>query len=168
MKKTKLLKTLLAAVLVVGVLPASAQLVSNNNEDEVYKVDQRAAKPYRDKQVIVKFKDNASLNVKRNSKGKFQSAGNVTIDKVLNKLAVSEADELMPLTGAIKNRAPRRAKAPSGRTVIEPDLSKLYCFNYEQEGITVEEAVEVLKSLPEVEYAEPHEVWKVSSRPRCC
>lgn len=156
MKTKSLLKILLATMLLVCAMPLHAQLVSNNNDDEVNKANIHGAMPYRDKQVIVKFKSDCAVNVKRTSKGRFQSAGVPSVDLVLSKLAVSEADELMPLTGAIKNRAPRRAKAPSGRTIVEPDLSKLYCFKYEQEGITVEEAIEVLKALPEVEYAEPN------------
>ncbi len=153
MKRKSIISLLL---LVCLALPAMAQMVSNNNDDEVNRVDARGGRAYREGQVIVKFKSDAPLQVKRSAKGRFQSAGISNVDKVLNSLAVSTIDELMPLTGAIKNRAPRRAKALSGRQVIEPDLSTLFCLKFEQEGVTVEEAVETLKALPEVEYAEPN------------
>ena len=153
MKRKSIITLLLLGCLA---LPAMAQMVSNNNDDEVNRVDSRAGRSYREGQVIVKFKSDAPLQVKRSAKGKFQSAGINEVDKVLNSLAVSTIDELMPLTGAIKNRAPRRAKALSGRQVIEPDLSTLFCLKFEQEGVTVEEAVETLKALPEVEYVEPN------------
>lgn len=156
MKLNQLFKSLLIAAVVACAVPLQAQMVSNNNDDEVNKADTRGAMPYRDKQVIVKFKNDCAVNVKRNSNGRFQSANVPSVDLVLSKLNISEAVDLMPLTGAIKNRAPRRAKAPSGSTVVEPDLSKLYCFKYEQEDVTVEEAVEALKALPEVEFAEPN------------
>ena len=153
MKRKSIITLLLLGCLA---LPAMAQMVSNNNDDEVNRVDSRAGQAYREGQVIVKFKADAPLQVKRSAKGKFQSAGINEVDKVLNSLAVTTIDELMPLTGAIKGRAPRRAKALSGRQVIEPDLSTLFCLKFEQEGVTVEEAVETLKALPEVEYAEPN------------
>ncbi len=156
MKVKSIIKSLLLAAVVAVAIPSTAQMVSNNNDDEVNRVDARGGRAYREGQVIVKFKADAPLQVKRSAKGKFKSAGINEVDKVLNSLAVTTIDELMPLTGAIKNRAPRRAKALSGRQVIEPDLSTLFCLKFEQEGVTVEEAVETLKALPEVEYAEPN------------
>ena len=160
MKRKSIITLLLLGCLA---LPAMAQMVSNNNDDEVNRVDSWAGKAYREGQVIVKFKADAPLQVKRSAKGKFQSAGINEVDKVLNSLAVTTVDELMPLTGAIKGRAPRRAKALSGRQVIEPDLSTLFCLKFEQEGVTVEEAVETLKALPEVEYAEPNYLVYIQS-----
>ncbi len=163
MKTKSIIKSLLLAAVVAVAIPSTAQMVSNNNDDEVNRVDARGGRAYREGQVIVKFKSDAPLQVKRSAKGRFQSAGINEVDKVLNSLAVSTIDELMPLTGAIKNRAPRRAKALSGRQVIEPDLSTLFCLKFEQEGVTVEEAVETLKALPEVEYAEPNYLVYIQS-----
>ena len=163
MKTKSIIKSLLLVAVVAVAIPSTAQMVSNNNDDEVNRVDSRAGHAYREGQVIVKFKSDAPLQVKRSQKGRFQSAGINDVDKVLNSLAVTTIDELMPLTGAIKNRAPRRAKALSGRQVIEPDLSTLFCLKFEQEGVTVEEAVETLKALPEVEYAEPNYLVYIQS-----
>ena len=47
------------ALLVAGALPVFSQ-VSNNNEDEVNKVDQHFARDFVPGQVLVKFKDDRS------------------------------------------------------------------------------------------------------------
>ncbi len=146
---------LLLAAALMATMPLLAQMVSNNNVDEVYQIDKSAQWAYRPGEVIVKFKATSPVNIK-SVNGQFRTSRVNGVDAVLNALGVTEAEQLMPLTGAIKNRAPRRAKALSGRVVTEPDLSLLYCLKFEQEELTVEEAVEALKALDEVEYAEPN------------
>ena len=156
MKHQSFLKPwLLLAAALMATMPLLAQMVSNNNIDEVYQIDQSAQWAYRPGEVIVKFKATSPVNIK-SVNGQFRTSRVNGVDAVLNALGVTEAEQLMPLTGAIKNRAPRRAKALSGRVVTEPDLSLLYCLKFEQEELTVEEAVEALKALDEVEYAEPN------------
>ncbi|MBO4814274.1 MAG: S8 family serine peptidase [Muribaculaceae bacterium] len=158
MKHSNLFKSLLLAIaLLLGSLPIAAQqMVSNDNDDEVYKVEQYAPK-YRPNQVIVKFKESSPVTIKSDAKGKFMTSSVSSIDKVMSEIGVLEAEQLMPLTGAIKNRAPRKAKALSGREVIEPDLSKLYCMKLDSTIMQrVEDVVERLKALDEVEYAEPN------------
>ena len=154
--KTNLLKSLLlVAAVLVAAIPLRAQVVSNNNEDEVNKVDQYAQQ-YRPGQVIVKFKESSPVNLK-STNGKLRSSGVSAVDKTLTTLGVTEAEQLMPLTGDIKNRTPRKAKSLTGRTITEQNLSKLYCLKFEEnEERNVETAVEMLKSLGEVEYAEPN------------
>ncbi|MBO4803774.1 MAG: S8 family serine peptidase, partial [Muribaculaceae bacterium] len=149
------LKRLLLLTVAVTALPLQAQMVSNNNVDEVYKIDKSAQWAYRPGEVIVKFKATSPVNIK-SVNGQFRTSRVNAVDAVLNALGVKEAEQLMPLTGEIKNRAPRRAKALSGRVVTEPDLSLLYCLKFEQNDLTVEEAVETLKTLNEVEFAEPN------------
>ena len=156
MKHPNLFKPLLLAIAVLfAALPLQAQMVSNNNDDEVNKVDQYAPK-YRPGQVIVKFRENSSVNLNCEN-GKLKSTGVSAIDKVMTTLGITEAEKLMPLTGDIKNRAPRKAKALSGREIVEPNLSKLYCLKFEEnEERDVIQAVEMLKGLKEVEFAEPN------------
>lgn len=158
MLTTKLkLRWLVAVLLLAVAVPLQAQLVSNNNDDEVNRVDRSSAGAYRPGQLIVKFKTDSRVKAKRNTKGRLQSMSVSAVDEVMKAMCITEATELMPLTGAIENRAPRRAKALSGRTVIEPDLSTLYCLKFDPESaVTVEEAVEQFKALDEVEYAEPN------------
>ncbi len=156
MKKTKLLKTLLAAVLLVGVLPVSAQLVSSNNEDEVNKVDERAARnAYRPGEVIVKFKETSSIKMRKNAKGKFQSSGVSKVDQLFNAIGVIEADQLMPLTGHQVSR--RVMRSYTGDPVKDTNLSGLYRLRMDPTAATsVEDAVNQLKGLEVVEYAEPN------------
>lgn len=156
MKHLNILKSflLLIAVLICA-LPISAQMVSNNNEDEVNKVDQYAPH-YRPGQVIVKFMENSSVNLNCEN-GRLKSTGVSDIDKVMTTLGITEAEKLMPLTGDIKNRAPHKAKALSGREIVEPNLSKLFCLKFEEnEERNVLMAVEMLKGLKDVEFAEPN------------
>ena len=138
---------LLTIVMLVVVIPLQAQtMVSNDNEDEVNKVEQYAPR-YRPGQVIVKFRENSSVNLNCEN-GKLKSTGINAIDKVMITLGITDAEKLMPLTGDIKNRAPRKAKALSGREVIEPNLSKLYCLKFEEnEERNVLQAVKMLKDL---------------------
>lgn len=156
MIKKFLIIAVFVQLMLMNPLSVWAQMVSNDNDDEVNRVDARVGQAYREGQVIVKFKSDAPVRVKRNAKGRFQSVGVSDVDRVMRALGVTDAVDLMPLTGAIKGRAPRRAKALSGRTVTEPDLSLLYCLKFEQEGVTVEEAIENMQKLDEVEYAEPN------------
>ena len=151
-----ILKMLLVLSVVGFCVPLHAQVLSNDNDYGVNKVDFRGGSNYREGQVIVKFKDSTPVKMKHNAKGRLQSAGLSKVDRVFKAIGVTEASELMPLTGMIKNRSPRRAKSLSGRVVTEPDLSTLYCLKFEQEGISVEDAVNNLKALDEVEYAEPN------------
>ena len=154
--KTNLFKPILLAIAVLfAAIPLQAQMVSNNNDDEVNKVDQYAQR-YRPGQVIVKFRENSSVNLNCEN-GKLKSTGVSAIDKVMTTLGITDAEKLMPLTGDIKNRAPRKAKALSGREIVEPNLSKLYCLKFEEnEERNVLQAVEMLKELKDVEFAEPN------------
>ncbi len=154
--KQKLFKPFLLAIAVLlAAVPLQAQMVSNNNEDGVNKVDHYAQR-YRPGQVIVKFHENSPVNIKSEN-GKLKTTSVSAIDKVMTTIGVTQAEQLMPLTGDIKNRAPRKAKSLSGRTIIEPNLSKLYCLKFEEnDANNVMSAVEMLKSLKEVEFAEPN------------
>lgn len=155
MKQNLFKPFLISIAVLICALPISAQMVSNNNEDEVNKVDQYAPH-YRPGQVIVKFRENSSVNLNCEN-GRLKSTGVSDIDKVMTTLGITEAEKLMPLTGDIKNRAPRKAKSLSGREIVEPNLSKLYCLKFEEnEERDVLMAVEMLKGLKDVEFAEPN------------
>lgn len=154
--KTNLFKSFLLAIAVlIGALPLHAQsTVSNDNDDEVNKVDPSAARAYRPGEVIVKFKDATPIKM-RNKDGKFQSSGLSKVDKVLNELGVNEADQLMPLTGSKVNRSVMRAY--NGEEVKDRDLSGLYRLRLDAKAaVSVEQAIEKLKELDEVDYAEPN------------
>lgn len=157
-------RLLLAALMLLVAAPSFAQMVSNNNEDGVNKPTREARfRPYREGQVIVKFKTGSGVRVQK-VKGKFKTSAVSAVDHVMNALGVAEAEELMPLSGAITTAKPRRAKAPNGRVVEEPDLSQLYCLSFDTAKVKhVHEAVEMLKEVSEVEYAEPNYLAFISA-----
>ena len=152
------------ALMLLVAAPSFAQMVSNNNEDGVNKPTREARfRPYREGQVIVKFKTGSGVRVQK-VKGKFKTSAVSAVDRVMNALGVAEAEELMPLSGAITTAKPRRAKAPNGRVVEEPDLSQLYCLSFDTAKVKhVHEAVEMLKEVSEVEYAEPNYLAFISA-----
>lgn len=152
--KQKLIKSLLLAIAVLlAAIPLQAQMVSNNNDDEVNKVDPSAARAYRPGEVIVKFKETSAVQM-RCKAGKFQTSGLSKVDKVLNYLGVNEADQLMPLTGNKVHRSVMRSY--SGEEIKDRDLSGLYRLRMDNANVTVDEAVTRLKELEEVDYAEPN------------
>lgn len=157
-------RMLLAAVMLLVAAPSFAQMVSNNNEDGVNKPTREARfRPYREGQVIVKFKTGSGVRVQK-VKGKFKTSAVSAVDRVMNALGVADAEELMPLSGAITTAKPRRAKAPNGRVVEEPDLSQLYCLSFDTAKVKhVHEAVEMFKEVSEVEYAEPNYLAFISA-----
>ena len=155
MKHPYLFKPILLAIAVLfAAIPLQAQMVSNNNDDEVNKVDPSVARnAYRPGEVIVKFKETSAVQM-RCKAGKFQTSGLSKVDKVLNYLGVNEADQLMPLTGNKVHRSVMRSY--SGEEIKDRDLSGLYRLRMDNANITVKEAVTRLKELEEVDYAEPN------------
>lgn len=144
----------LSLLFLIAAKPAFSQ-VSNNNEDEVNKVNQRFAKDFVPGQVLVKMKDSSLASVRRNARGKFQSAGLSQLDAVLKEFGVEEMEQLLPRAKAPKS--PRRAKAYNGTTIVERDLTQLYriVLPNEKADQTLQ-MVEKLETLNEVEYAEPN------------
>lgn len=163
MKHQSFLKPwLLLAAALMATMPLLAQMVSNYNVDEVYKIDPSARMAYRPGEIIVKFKASSPVNIK-SVNGKFSTSRVNAVDAVLNSLGVKEAEQLMPLTGAVKGQ-PRRMKAYNGNNVVESDLSKLYCLKFDETKTqSIYDAVEQLKAIPEVEFAEPNYLQFIQS-----
>ena len=137
---------------------------SNNNQDEVVKIDRWNQQSYREGEVIVKFKADGAVQMRKNAKGKFQTASISQVDALFAELGVEEVEALMPNVGARK--APRRMRAYNGAEVKDHDLSKLYLVRFNQqvaapmsnagEMRSVHQVVEQLQALDEVEFAEPN------------
>lgn len=137
---------------------------NNNNEDEVVKIDRWNQNAYREGEVIVKFKADGAVQMRKNVKGKFQTASTSQVDALFAELGIEEVEELMPNVGARK--APRRMRAFNGEEVKDHNLSKLYLVRFDQQVITpmsnagevrtVHKVVEQLQALDEVEFAEPN------------
>ena len=137
---------------------------SNNNQDEVVKIDRWNQQAYREGEVIVKFKADGAVQMRKNVQGKFQTASISQVDALFAELGVEEVEALMPNVGARK--APRRMRAYNGTEVKDHDLSKLYLIRFSEqvaapmsnagEMRTVHQAIEQLQALEEVEFAEPN------------
>lgn len=143
-------------LLVAGTMPAFSQ-VSNDNEDEVYKIDARAGRnDFVPGQVLVKFKDDSPVNVS-NSRGLFRAASISAVDKVLKEFGVDTMDKLLPNEKPKPVGARRRSKAFNGQVVEEKDLSQIYLVkttSLRKDSTMM--LVNKLKELEEVEYAEPN------------
>lgn len=142
-------------ILLFCCLPLFAQ--SNNNEDEVVKIDRINYGAYREGEVIVKFKDDCSAVMRAPRRARFSSAQATAVDEIFATLGVDSVEELMPQTGA--RPMPRRIKAYSGKDVEPKNLHKLYRITLNEQARqqrSIHEVVEQLQALDEVEYAEPN------------
>lgn len=138
-------------------MPMFSQVVSNDNEDEVYKVDSRMGMyDFVPGQVLVKFKDESGISVQR-VKGKFKAASVSSVNTVLRDFDVDDMEKLLPNETAKPKNQLRRAKAFNGQTIEERNLDKIYLvkLNTLSPDSTLQ-LVERLKALQEVEYAEPN------------
>ena len=142
------------ALLVAGALPVFSQ-VSNNNEDEVNKVDQHFARDFVPGQVLVKFKDDSNISVQRSAKGHFRAASINNVDKLLKQYGVEEMENLYPAEKAKPTSQLRSKRAPNGTIVKERNLDKVFLLKMGEDK-PVRELVKQLKEMPEVEYAEPN------------
>ena len=152
MKTNRLLLGL--ALLVAGALPTLAQ-VSNDNEDGVYKIDEHAGRNgFVPGQVLVKFKDETSVNVNK-ARGMFRSVDNSVLNAVLKEYNVEKMDKLLPNAKSLKSRSMTRTF--SGEMIEEQDLSQLYLVETDEaHAPQTMQLVDKLKELDEVEYAEPN------------
>lgn len=158
MKKNNLLTVGLVLLFGAMAVPTSAQVVSNDNEDGVNKVDSRVrGKDFVPGQVLVKFKDETNIQVHRNAQGKFHAASIGTIDKLLRHYRVNDMEKLFPAEVAKPKAKLRKKVAPNGTIVQERNLDKVFWvkLNTQSPDSTLQ-LIEKLKSLHEVEYAEPN------------
>lgn len=142
------------ALLVVGTMPAFSQ-VSNDNEDEVYKIDARAGhNDFVPGQVLVKFKDANRVQINR-TRGIVSSTNVTKLTDVLRKYGVNEMEQLLPQENP--NRQLSKTRAYNGETIQEKDLSQLYQVKLSAEHVfEVKPMIEELNALDEVEFAEPN------------
>ena len=142
------------ALLVVGTMPAFSQ-VSNDNEDEVYKIDARAGQnDFVPGQVLVKFKDESPVKVSK-ARGLFNSVNNSAVDAVLKEFQVETMDKLLPNAKPLQTR--RKTRAFNGETIEEKDLSQIYILKTKSlRKDSTMQLVNKLKEIGEVEYAEPN------------
>lgn len=135
--------------------PASAQVINNDNEDDVIKINANMARnEYVPGQVLIKFKDTKRMKVRKVG-ARYMVEGASLMNQIMEKYEVDEMEQLLP--NAKAERIPRRAKAYNGTTIIERDLTQLYKLSMPVEKAhQTLELVRELKSLDEVEFAEPN------------
>ena len=153
--KRNLLTIAMGLLLGAMAQPVAAQVVNDDNEDGVVKLNtDRSKYDYVQGQVLVKFKDETPVQITA-SRGKFRAASANKVNSVLTKFGVDEMEQLLPNENP--KRTMRRAKAFNGTTVRERDLSQLYRIKLSDEHIQeVAQLVDELKGLDEVEFAEPN------------
>lgn len=146
----------MALLLGTMALPTSAQ-VSNDNEDGVYKTDSRMRSDFVPGQVIVKFKDASTIQVRRNAKGKFMAASLNPVDKLLREYGVADMEKLFPKEVAKPAAKLRKKVAPNGTTVKERNLDKIFLVKTSvQRPDSIFQLIDKLKEMDDVEYAEPN------------
>lgn len=149
---------ILLAVLMsmVGAMHVRAQ-VSNDNEDGVYKMDSRMRNDFVPGQVIVKFKDASTIQVRRSAMGKFKAANISAVDKLLQEYSVDEMEKLFSNEVAKPKSQLRKKVAPNGTVVQEKNLDKVFLIKTMLESPdSVLQLAEKLSEQDEVEYAEPN------------
>lgn len=150
MKKHFLLLAV-ALIAATGVLFAQ----SADNEDEVIKIDRWNQNAYREGEILVKFKADGAVQMRAPRKAKFQTSQVNAVDALFAELGVDSVEQLMPRTG--HKNVGRRVKAYNGKDVEVKDLSKLYRLTLKAEKAqTMHEAIDRLKAMDEVEFAEPN------------
>ncbi len=155
MKRNNLLTIGIGLLLGVMALPMAAQVVNDDNEDGVVKLNANQSK-YEcvPGQVLVKFKDADRVQVNA-SRGMFRSTSVDRVTQVFNQYGVQDMEQLLPMS-KVTGR-PRRAKAYNGETIVERDLTQLYKVTVSADKVhETMRLVENLNELDEVEFAEPN------------
>ena len=149
--------SLLCATIGLLVSISAFSQVSNDNEDGVNKVDERQMLSFVPGQAIVKFKDESSIQVQRNAKGRFRAASINAVDAVLRDFGVDDMEKLFPAATPKPQNKLRRKAAPNGAIVQEKNLDKVF---WVKTGVmssdSTQQLVKRLQELPDVEYAEPN------------
>ena len=144
MKKQSLF---IAALMMWAASPVVAQ--SNFNQDEVIKIDRHNQRAYREGEVLVKFK--AQSGILQSGARSVNASG---VNNVLSALGVTELEQLMPLTGDEQVPVTRTI---NGKHINDFNLSNLYRVRFDAKKVpSVENAIENMKGLSEVEFAEPN------------
>ena len=117
---------------------------SNNNEDEVVKIDWFNQHATKEGELIVKFADHTILQLQNDARGALQATGIGKVDALLQQYPVAKAERLCP------NDDPKRelktSKSYNGPDVVERDLSRLCRFVMEDPMQTYE-MIDALKAL---------------------
>lgn len=104
-------------------------------------------------EVIVKFKDSSSVQMRAPRAVDFRSTTVDAVDQTFRALGVQQVEELMPLTGGAPMR--QNVRSFSGSTVPSAPMALAYRVTLSPEA-NVFDAINQLQALEQVEYAEPN------------
>lgn len=149
-----------------AMLVASPEVLAQDTYAGSYDVTNISSRmpEYRQGEMIVKFKtENTTAPRLKASKGKLRAAAQAkALNSLLEKYGASEAEELMPLTGAQVTPKALRARAFDGKTVDDSDLSSLYLIRLDRSKTpNIHAVASDFAALPEVEYAEPNYILRI-------
>ena len=153
-------------LLLVAMLTAATSMFaqSADNEDEVIKIDKWNQNAYREGEILVKFKADGAVQMRAPRKAKFQTSQVNAVDALFEELGVDSIEQLMPMTG--HKDVGRVRRAYNGKEVKVQDLSKLYRLTLKAEKAQMmHEAIDRLKAMDEVEFAEPNYIVYTMSLP---
>ena len=125
-----------------------------NNEDEVVKIDFMNRNNAVEGEIIVKFADKSSFNLKYDRNDKLQSTGMSAVDKLFTKYNVESVRQLCP--GDEKRHDFRTSKSYNGADVVERDLSRLCLVKIGGDVSKTRELIDEFNGMDEVEFAEPN------------
>jgi subtilisin family serine protease len=112
-------------------------------------------------EVLVKFKDDVQVSFLK-SGGKLKTA-NTSLNKVFDNFHITDVEKLFPGEQRLKSK--EILTAPNGQQFKRPSLHNIYSFTLlkSQNNLPPDifKAIEELKTLPEVEYAEPNYIFSV-------
>lgn len=114
-------------------------------------------------EILVKFKDNVQLK----SGASLKSAGIGTVDLVLKNHGTETLEKLFPTETKLKSA--KVVKDPQGRDMVIPSLHNIYKIVLPElksgngQPADIFKMIEELKTLPEVEYAEPNYIYSIDN-----
>lgn len=149
-------------IILSGIISVYAQ--DRNNEDGVIMLDRQIGQfnsvP---NELLVKFKNGNVAKMAKIGPNKIIS-GISAVDRILGQYDLQEVEQLLPNDNP--DRVMRKAKAYSGETVAETSLNQLYRVKVNSTSTKSNfQLIEELKSLPEVEFAEPNYIVSVLGKP---
>ena len=155
MKNHRLLTIGLGLLFSIMALPTKAQVVNDNNEDGVVKMNANLSKyDFVQGEVLVKFKDANRIRV-NTSRGLFRSTSSNSLTQVLQKYGAEMMEQLLPNENP--NRSMHKTRAYNGEAIVERDLSQLYRVKLAAEHVQeTMQLIDELNQMDDVEFAEPN------------
>ncbi|WKZ71246.1 MAG: S8 family serine peptidase [Melioribacteraceae bacterium] len=111
-------------------------------------------------EILIKYKDEVTLVLGKSSKGTVIT-GISAIDAVFEKHKITEAKKLFPQEDRLQQK--QILKSFNGYEFERPSLHNIHKIKIceEAERVNIFEAIEELKQIPEVEYAEPNYIYSI-------